>query len=107
MTLHLVLSLHSQHGGACRAPGVLPYLHCCTTCRVACLQPLAPQGINRLGAGPRKPGIARPVDPNRFIVQDLVPEGVENDQDYKRMVQDVRPLLREVCALLLCASAAL
>lgn len=48
------------------------------------------QGINRLGAGPRKPGIARPVDPNRFIVQDLVPEGVENDQDYKRMVQDVR-----------------
>lgn len=51
------------------------------------------QGINRLGAGPRKPGIARPVDPNRFIVQDLVPEGVENDQDYKRMVQDVRALL--------------
>ncbi|KAK9831838.1 hypothetical protein WJX81_000332 [Elliptochloris bilobata] len=46
-------------------------------------------GINRLGAGPRKPGIARPIDPNRFIVQDLVPEGVENDQDYKRMVQDI------------------
>lgn len=55
---------------------------------------MASQGINRLGAGPRKPGIARPVDPNRFIVQDLVPEGVENDQDYKRMVQDVRFLLR-------------
>ena len=67
---------------------------------------LTPQGINRLGAGPRKPGIARPVDPNRFIVQDLVPEGVENDQDYKRMVQDVRSLLHELCALV-CGAALL
>ena len=64
------------------------------------------QGINRLGAGPRKPGIARPVDPNRFIVQDLVPEGVENDQDYKRMVQDVRALLlnRNLMFFLFCSA---
>ena len=98
MTLRLVLSLYSQHGGACRAPVVLSRV--LYHLRSASLRTLTPQGINRLGAGPRKPGIARPVDPNRFIVQDLVPEGVENDQDYKRMVQDVRSLLKELRALL-------
>jgi len=91
VSLTVPSNLHRRTPWPCATQSSAHCLQAVAKChRAASLLVRYTQGINRLGAGPRKPGIARPIDPNRFIVQDLVPEGVENDQDYKRMVQDVR-----------------
>ncbi len=91
VSLTVAINLHKRTPWPCATQSSAHCSQAVAKChRAASVLVRYTQGINRLGAGPRKPGIARPIDPNRFIVQDLVPEGVENDQDYKRMVQDVR-----------------